>query len=202
MNRVTGLVGLLFVVLLSLLPGAESYGAGVVPRIVMVVADKDFTDHEYFDTRAVFDRVGAKVLVCSPSGTLAVSHNGRQLPVDSRIESVSPMQLDAIVVVGGAGVVSSLLNSSSLLKLVADAEHAGKLVAAICIAPMVLAKAGLLRGVTATCYSDPTVVRQLKANGASYVDKKVVVTGRIVTANGPSASTEFGQTIAKLLGKS
>jgi putative intracellular protease/amidase len=64
---------------------------------------------------------------------------------------------------------------------------------------MVLAKAGLLRYRLATCYSDQAVVRQLKQNGANYVDKKVVVEGRVVTANGPASSADFARAILEVL---
>lgn len=199
MNKAAALLELLVPGLFLLVPTSDCFAKARVARIAMVVADSDFPDEEYFETRAVFEREGAKVTVCSPRGTMAVSHNGQQLAVDSNIEVIVAGQFDAIVLVGGVGVGSSLMTSNSLQKLVADAEHAGKLVAAICIAPMVLAKAGLLRSRAATCYSDPTVVRQLKANGAEYVNKKVVVSGRIVTGNSLGASTEFAQTIIRLL---
>ena len=188
MQKAATLLELLVVGLFLLGPTPDCFAKAEVARIAMVVADNDFTDEEYFETRAEFEREGAKVIVCSPRGTLAVSHNGRQLAVDSKLEAIASGQFDAIVLVGGAGVVSSL-----------GAEHVGKLVAAICSAPMVLAKAGLLRGRVATCYPDSTVVGQLKTNGADYVDKPVVISGRIVTGNGPAASTEFARAVIKLL---
>jgi protease I len=64
-------------------------------------------------------------------------------------------------------------------------------VAAICLAPVVLARAGILKGKKATYFNSPVSFREMKAGGAVLVDKAVVADSRIVTANGPAAATEF-----------
>ena len=64
---------------------------------------------------------------------------------------------------------------------------------------MVLARAGVIKGVTATCYSDGITINYLKASGARYVDKTVVVSGNIVTGNGPDAAREFAQQVLSVL---
>ena len=63
--------------------------------------------------------------------------------------------------------------------------------AAICLAPVVLARAGILKGKKATYYESTASFREMKAGGAVLVNKPVVADGRIVTANGPAASKEF-----------
>ena len=170
-----------------------------VPRILVVVAPTDFTDQEYYDTRSALDAAHANVTVGSTTISQAVSHAGKRLKVDVALPNVRVQDFDAIVIVGGAGVVSSLLNYLPLRQLLLEASKAEKVIAAICIAPMVLAKAGLLKGVRATCYLDKTVVGVLKANGADYVDQQVVVTGRIITANGPEASGAFGRAVVAVV---
>ena len=77
------------------------------------------------------------------------------------------------------------------------AVEAGKLVGAICIAPRILSEAGILNGKKATVYSSEAGV--LRANGAIYTGKDVEVDGKIVTASGPHAAEQFGNTLVKLL---
>ncbi|PIP23942.1 MAG: hypothetical protein COX90_02420 [Candidatus Nealsonbacteria bacterium CG_4_10_14_0_2_um_filter_38_17] len=72
----------------------------------------------------------------------------------------------------------------------------------ICIAPAILAKAGVLQGKNATVWSsamDKSAVKILKDNEAVFEDKPVVAHGKIITASGPAAAEEFGQVIVKVL---
>jgi uncharacterized protein YtpQ (UPF0354 family) len=57
-------------------------------RIVMIVASRDFTDEEYYDTRLVFDQSHAEVKVYSLDGMAATSHNGRNLAVDGALTNI------------------------------------------------------------------------------------------------------------------
>jgi protease I len=77
-----------------------------------------------------------------------------------------------------------------------------KILAAICISPVILANAGVLKGKKATVWSSPldkNPIRILKNGGAIYKDALVVVDGKIVTANGPEAAKEFGEALVSLL---
>jgi protease I len=173
----------------------EHSSTGSRPRILVVVSPTDFTDKEYLDTRSAFEAAGARVTVSRTTTSPAISHNGKKLKIDIGLANVEVGDFDSIVIVGGVGIVGDLLDFLPLRRLVKEARKSGKVIAAICIAPMVLAKAGLLKGLKATCYSDTAVVAQLRASGAIYVNERVVISGHIVTANGPEASGEFGQAI-------
>jgi len=77
-----------------------------------------------------------------------------------------------------------------------------RVLASICISPVILAKAGVLEGRKATVWSsvmDRSSVRILKDNGTIYQDEDVVVDGKIITGNGPAAAKEFGQAIVEAL---
>ncbi|GAG39121.1 unnamed protein product, partial [marine sediment metagenome] len=87
-----------------------------------------------------------------------------------------------------------------VINLVQSAHNNGKIVAAICISPVVLAQARLLKDRKATVWNgDGKQEEILTAQGAEYVDQDVVVDSRIVTANGPPAAKKFGKTIAEML---
>ncbi len=68
---------------------------------------------------------------------------------------------------------------------------------AICIAPSILARAGLLDGIRATAF--PSQEADLRAHGAFWTPDAVAVDGRIVTANGPHSAEQFGESMVRLL---
>jgi len=167
----------------------------------MVLAPTDFTDQEYAKPRAAFDKALASVTVASTTRGTAVGHDGLKVPVTTASAELRTDQFDAIVVVGGQGAMGSLVNDAALLALLRSAAVQGKVVGAICLAPVVLARAGVLRNLPATCYPDARVIRWLTLNGAEYRAGSVVVSGRVVTASGPAAADEFARRILEALGR-
>ena len=79
---------------------------------------------------------------------------------------------------------------------------AGKLVAAICLSTVVLAKAKLLAGKNATVYFLPQAIQELKTAGAQYVKEPLVVDKNLILAEGPPESAKFGQAIVAALSAS
>jgi protease I len=101
-----------------------------------------------------------------------------------------------VIFIGGGG--ASVFFDHRGAHTLARATHAaGGVVAAICIAPSVLARAGLLSGVHATAF--PTQQEDLRAHGALWSDDPVCLDGSIITASGPQAAGEFGVSIADAL---
>ncbi len=108
---------------------------------------------------------------------------------------------DAAVFIGGPGMGKNLDNQS-FQKIAQDVFRAGKVLAAICIAPALLAKAGVLAGKKATVWSAPldkSAIKILKEGGAQYLAEDVVVDGKIITAPGPLAAKKFGEKIVEVL---
>jgi protease I len=106
-------------------------------------------------------------------------------------------EYEAVVYVGGGG--SKLLFNNPLAQTIARVMYQqGKVVAAICLAPVILANAGLLRNKKATAAG--TEAKTLENHGATYTGPGVTVDGNIVTANAPKASRLFGEKINEMLG--
>jgi protease I len=89
-------------------------------------------------------------------------------------------------------------NDSQAIAIAKSAAGKGKLLGAICIAPVTLANAGLLEGKKATVWESE--VDKLKAKGAKYTGAAVEVDGNVITANGPEAAAGFGSAIVVALG--
>jgi protease I len=77
-----------------------------------------------------------------------------------------------------------------------------KVLGAICISPVILAKAGVLKNKKATVWASPldrSPIKILEENGAEFVDEKAVRDEKIVTGNGPDAAKEFAEVIIEAL---
>ena len=99
---------------------------------------------------------------------------------------------DAVVFIGGSGAVQ-YVSSPVALGLVREAADKGKILAAIGVAPVVLANAGVLTGVRATSLLTERVKLQLA--GADYTGMPVERDGPIITASDPEAANLFGKAI-------
>ncbi|MBD3261443.1 MAG: hypothetical protein GF334_07145, partial [Candidatus Altiarchaeales archaeon] len=148
-------------------------------KVLMVVAKEGFRDPEYFTPRRVFDDTGFEVVVASDSLGQARGLEGGSVEVDVKIADVEVQLFDAVIFIGGGGA-KKFFDYEPALDLAKTTQFSGKLLAAICIAPVLLAKAGVLGGKKATVWSSPpdqTPVEQLRGHGAEYVDEPVVEDG-------------------------
>jgi len=167
-------------------------------KVLMVIAPKNFRDEELFKTRKVIEAAGHQVVLASTSVEPSTGMLGGKAKPDIVIDGVDASQYDAVVFVGGSGA-AALLKHPAALSLARSAYAAGKLVAAICMAPGILANADLLKGKKATGWKGGHDL--LKAKGAKLTKKRVVQDGRIITGSGPAAAQAFGEAITRFLTK-
>jgi len=170
-------------------------------KVVIVIANKDFRDEEYLVPKKVLENRGVAVKTASDKLSIAKGTGGTEAKVGLLVSDIKPADFDAVIFIGGAGALVCLDNEDSY-KLTQLTIEQGKILAAICISPVILARAGVLKDKQATVWSNPldkSSIEALKENGAKYVDGTVVVDGQIITANGPSAAKEFGEKIVEEL---
>ncbi len=173
-------------------------------KALFVIAQHDFQDYEYSEPRKVLEAAGHEIHVASTSVGGCVGAFGDKVNSDITIaDAVSRLaEWDAVIFIGGAGV-GSLFGDNNALQLAKNAFKAKnvKALAAICWAPVLLARAGVIDGFKVTGWDDGegTQLRQLKAAGATLLPQHVVEDGKIITADGPPAAKDFGKAIAKLL---
>jgi protease I len=103
---------------------------------------------------------------------------------------------DAIVFVGGPGAME-YFDSPIALDIARQARQKGKVLAAICISPAVLANAGILKGVRATSFLSER--DRLQRAGANYTGAPVERDGLIITGRDPRAAGQFGIAIVDAL---
>lgn len=102
---------------------------------------------------------------------------------------------DGIVLPGGMPGTTHLMEDETVNRVIREFAQGGKLVAAICAAPSVLGKAGLLVGKKATCY--PGV--EGKLTGADFVTDSVAQDGNIITSRGLGTAIDFAAAIVAYL---
>jgi len=167
----------------------------------MIIAFKGFMDEEYFVPAQNFTAAGFEVVTVSTSLGTAFAAYGGEAEVDILIENLNVKDFDAVVFVGGNGSVKHL-DDEQFHNVAKEVVKNSKILSAICFAPSILAKAGVLAGKKATVWSSPmdkSTIKILKENGAEYVESNVVSDGNIITANGPEAAEDFAQEIIKKL---
>ncbi|XRP96362.1 DJ-1/PfpI/YhbO family deglycase/protease [Methanocaldococcus sp. 16A] len=168
-------------------------------KVLMVIAPKDFRDEELFEPMAVFESNGLKVDVVSTTKGECMGMLGHKITVNKTIYDVNPDEYDAIVIVGGIGSKEYLWNNTKLIELVREFYNKNKVVSAICLSPVVLARAGILKDKKATIFPAPEAIEELKKAGAIYEDKGVVVDNNIITAKSPDYARLFGLEVLKTL---
>ncbi len=164
--------------------------------VLMVIAPEGFNDEEYFFTREEIEKAGHNVSVASTRDVAKSMVDQKEVVVDLILDEADVADFDALVFVGGSGA-TIYFEDEKALEMCYQTIEQGKILAAICIAPGILARAGVLEGKKATSWSSEKV--NLDEAGAITIDGHVVVDGQIITADGPEAAREFGQKIAEVL---
>jgi len=163
-------------------------------KIMMWVAQNGFRDEELFMPQAIFIENGHIIQVVSHQAGNARSKFGKEISV-AGLDSTTIQDYDAFLLVGGPGSMD-YLNDGLLHSCIRSAFDAKILIGAICFAPNILAKTGILNGINATVWGDNNI---LKEAGANCINNDVVASGKIITANGPDAAKNWANAIVKSL---
>ena len=166
-------------------------------HVLMVIAPAVFRDEEYAHPKEVLEGRGASVTTASTRVGTCQGKLGMTAEATLAVADANAADYDAVVFIGGGGA-AVFFDDPLAHTLARSALESGKVLAAICIAPSILARAGLLDGVRATAFASQH--DDLVAHGALWTGAPVEVDGRIITANGPAAARDFGSAIADMLG--
>ena len=164
--------------------------------VYMFLAD-GFEETEALAPLDILRRGGVEVQTVGVTGGYVTGAHGITVKADILPPIALKDNTEAVILPGG-GVGTQNLDASVLVKeAVQSAYSSGKLICAICAAPSVLGKMGLLRGKKATCY--PGFEKYL--DGAELSEANVAESGNVITANGMGAALDFGfAVLARLRG--
>ena len=162
--------------------------------IYMFLAD-GFEEIEALCPLDLFRRAELDVTTVGVGKSQITGAHGITVTADMTDADFTSADLEMIFLPGGMPGTKNLDASATVHKAIADAVKNDAYVCAICAAPMILGKLGLLRDKNAVCY--PGFEEYL--DGATIPDKKVVRDGKIITAKGMGAAVEFGLAIVSEL---
>jgi len=165
---------------------------------VAILAEDLYEDLELWYPRLRLQEEGAEVVVVGPGE--AREHHGKYgypVTVDQTIQEVEVDQFDAVVVPGGYAP-DRLRRHPAMVDFVRQMARRGKIVAAICHGPWMLASAEVVAGKTVTCFF--AIKDDLVHAGAIYKDAEVVVDGNLITARKPADLPAFLAAIIAALG--
>jgi protease I len=172
----------------------------MIKKVALVIAHDGFHAVEYGVPKKLFQEAGFDVVTVSNKSGIAHAHDGSKVAVDKTLDTIDPLHYDGLVFIGGPGALENLDNDLSY-RVIQKAVMAEKLVAAICSAPRILAKAGALAAKTATGWDKDHKLKEIfDAHAVIYDDESSVVTdGHIVTAEGPSHAEAFAHAIMAVI---
>lgn len=164
-------------------------------KVLIVIAPENFRDEEFFEPKEILEKANIEVDVANSTGAVSKSSFGKMVIPDKSLDEVNANDYDAVIFVGGSGS-SVYFNNKKAIGISKEFFDKGKIVAAICIAPTILANAGILNGKKATAY--PSEKDRINAVG-TYTGSDIEQDGNVITGKWPSAAKEFGRKIVKAL---
>jgi 4-methyl-5(b-hydroxyethyl)-thiazole monophosphate biosynthesis len=163
---------------------------------IMVPLAEGFEEIEAFAVVDILRRAGIKVDIVGVVGTVIKSARGVSVMTDKRLAEINPEEYDGIVLPGGYPGYVNLGKTQKIIEIIKNFNDKGKLIAAICASPSILAKAGVLDDKVATIY--PGMEKELPHPR----EGKVVVDKNVITSQGPGTAIEFAlKIVEKVLGK-
>lgn len=163
-------------------------------RVLCLLAD-GFEEIETIVPVDLLRRAGVEVVIAALQGTGATGRSGIHMSADVSLADVMDSEFDMLLIPGGPGV-AGLREDGRAAVLAAAFESAGKPVAAICAAPLVLLDAGLLDGRRFTAH------RSVRDMLVAALDDHVVTDGNLITSRGAGTALDFGlELITRLAGQ-
>jgi protease I len=170
--------------------------AGASGRTVLVYLPQQlFNEQEFEPALRRLSLAGIETRLVAADSGVAVSMSQLVVRLDLALRDVDVADYAGLVLIGGSG--SAIYWDDSLLQArCREFANSGKVVAAIGIAPITLARAGVLKGRRATAFRDRNTKDWLKQSGAEFSFKGVVADRNVITAQSSEQARAFGQAVA------
>lgn len=164
--------------------------------MVYVLLGAGFEETEAVVPVDLMRRAGIDAKFVGIGGDCITGGNGITVKADMTIEDIALEQMEMLVLPGGNGGVKSIGKNALAVNAILYAYEHQKYIAAICAAPTLLGKLGLLNGVNAVCYPG----MEDAMTGAHFAGNvKTVRDGRFVFGQAPGAALDFGLRLVEVL---
>ncbi len=174
----------------------EGQAGAAGKRAALIIGSQNFRDEELFETKRVLDAAQVQTVIASTKTGVIQGVLGNPTEASIPLNRLKVDDYDAIIFIGGPGA-AEYVGSPAVTNMVRETVRKGKVLAAIGVAPTILANANVLAGIRATSYlSERDVLVQA---GAIYTGFPVERERLIITATGPQAAVQFGRAITNAL---
>ena len=164
--------------------------------MVYVLLGTGFEETEAIAPVDLLRRAGVEVTTVGINGKIVKGSHGIGVETDTTLEKTDFSNLEMIVLPGGLGGVASCRASKAAMDALAKAWQDGKLVAAICAGPTVLADLGITDGKLCTCYPG---CEGGMGNANMVADAAAVQDGRLITGTSAGCAIAFGLKLIEAL---
>ncbi len=167
--------------------------------MVYVFLADGFEEMEAVAPIDILRRINIPVTTVGVTGKTVTGSHGIQITADIVIEEGDFSDLSALVLPGGMPGTTNLGENKTLCDLIIKSQREGKLLAALCAAPSVYGKLGILKGREFTCYPGFE-----KGIDGIYKNLPLVISKgnpAVITAWGPGAAYRFGFALAEFITK-
>ena len=155
--------------------------------MIYVFLAKGFEEMEALAPVDVLRRANIEVKTVGVTGKQVRGSHGISVTCDIVASEAVFDNLDGIILPGGLPGTTNLEADETVQKFIDYAAENGKIIGAICAAPMILGHKGLLRGKNAVCYTG----FEKELDGARILDRPAVRDGNIVTGWGAGGAIDF-----------
>jgi 4-methyl-5(b-hydroxyethyl)-thiazole monophosphate biosynthesis len=164
---------------------------------VLVPLAEGFEEIEAVTIIDLLRRAGIDVVTAALEPGPVTGSHGIEMTPDTHLDAALEQHFDMVALPGGMPGAANLGDDARLLVLLRLLADSGRYTAAICAAPGVLAKAGLLAGKRATSY--PGFLSPDNAPGTVLLEDAVVEDGKVITSRGPGTAMDFALTLIQRL---
>lgn len=164
--------------------------------MIFVYIAEGFEEIEAMTQVDVLRRADFEVAVVSIESARSVrGAHGIEIVCDMLLEESEQFEADLLVLPGGMPGALNLAHCEQLRRRLLSENKKGTLIGAICAAPLVLEKAGILKGKRATIYPG----MEAEIGSANYCEEKVCIDGNIITSQGPATAFMFAFALLEAL---
>lgn len=163
--------------------------------VLVFLPKKEFNEEEFIVIKKRLLKAGRQVFITSDDHFFCSGSKGMKVKSDTSFYNINVNNFSALILIGGTGS-KAYWENRNIHKIVKKFFDLGKIVAAICTSPIILANAGILHNKKATCYSENKM--ELINAGIDYQDKSLVIDENVVTADNSYSAQQFVEAVLNL----
>ena len=164
--------------------------------ILIFLPATDFSEEEFIPVKSIFLKCGKQLFIASDTFTVCSGESGLKVGADTNFYNVNEKNFAAFVLIGGKGS-KSYWGNELLHRIARKFRDSGKVIGAICSAPVILARSGILDKISATCWKEDK--NELIKAGINYQERSVIAENNIVTADSLQSAILFAETVLNLI---